>query len=83
MYTCDKCGRCCRNLNFNDLYNYLNRGDGVCIYLDEATNLCKIYNSRPLICNIDKAYNEYFKYNYSKAEYYRINKEVCLRLKSL
>ena len=38
MYKCDKCGRCCRNLNFNDLYNYLNRGDGVCIYLDELTN---------------------------------------------
>ena len=81
MYRCDKCGKCCRNLNLNDLYDHLNRGDGVCRYLDEETNLCKIYNNRPLICNIDKAYNEYFKDYYSKEQYYKINKEICMSLK--
>lgn len=83
MYKCNKCGKCCKSLNLNKLYDNLNRGDGVCIYLDEENNLCKIYKDRPLICNIDKAYNEYFKYIYSKEEYYKINKEVCISLKSL
>lgn len=42
MYKCNKCGKCCKSLNLSKLYDDLNRGDGVCIYLDEENNLCKI-----------------------------------------
>ena len=54
MFKCDKCGECCRHLNESDLYIELDRGDGVCKYLDG--NLCSIYENRPLHCRIDESY---------------------------
>ena len=34
MFHCDKCGICCRSLRRSPLYSGLDRGDGVCRYLD-------------------------------------------------
>lgn len=51
MFNCDKCGLCCRSLHLSELYHDLDKGDGVCIHLDEKTNLCRIYHSRPEKCN--------------------------------
>ena len=46
-WTCQKCGTCCR---FAGLITHpLDRGDGVCKYLDE-NNLCSIYEDRPDMC---------------------------------
>ena len=42
MFKCDCCGLCCMNLNKSDLYDDLNRGDGVCKYFDEVSKLCSI-----------------------------------------
>lgn len=76
-FVCKKCGMCCRNLHLNDLYKDLHEGDGICKYLDEQTNLCTIYENRPLLCNVDKAYEVYFKDTYSKEEYYKLNMRSC------
>jgi len=81
MFECDKCGLCCRNLNLNPLYEELDRGDGVCKYFDEKTNLCKIYNNRPLICNIDAIYDLMFSNQMSRSQYYHLNKESCQTLR--
>ena len=81
MFECDRCGCCCRNLDKNSLYAQLDRGDGVCIYLEG--NLCSIYNDRPLICRIDDCYDRFFSRVMSKEDYYRANHEACEKLKEV
>ena len=81
MFECDRCGCCCRSLDKNSLYAQLDRGDGVCIYLDG--DQCSIYNDRPLICRIDECYDRFFSGIMSKEDYYRVNYEACKRLKEM
>lgn len=78
MFPCSKCGECCRNLNRSPLYRNMHNGDGICIYL--KGNLCSIYQSRPLICRIDDAYDVFFKEKMTLEEYYKLNKEACEHL---
>lgn len=80
MFKCDKCGLCCRSLKLNPMYMELDRGDGVCKYLEG--NLCSIYEQRPLICRVDDAYEVFFKSKMTKEEYYEINYKSCNILKN-
>lgn len=80
MFECDKCSLCCRNLNKSDLYSELDRGDGICRFLDG--NLCSIYDERPLLCRIDESYEAFFKDHITIDEYYRLNYEACNILKN-
>lgn len=59
----------------------LDRGDGVCKFFVDETKLCSIYERRPIVCNVDKAYNTYFKSDISLEDYYKINYESCKILK--
>lgn len=79
MFQCDCCGCCCRNLNQSELYKELDRGDGVCKYLNG--NICSIYEERPLICRVDECYEQFFKQEMNIVEYYNINSIVCKQLK--
>ena len=79
MFECDQCGACCRHLDRSEIYDYLNRGDGTCIYLDG--NLCSIYDRRPTICRVDDSYNRFFKETMSLENYYKANYESCAILK--
>lgn len=79
MFECDKCGACCRSLKRSELYSKLDRGDGICKYLND--NLCSIYDIRPVLCRVDECYDLYFKELYSREEYYRLNYEACENLK--
>ena len=79
MFHCEKCGICCRSLRRSRLYSALDRGDGVCRYLDG--NLCGLYAERPLLCRVDESYETYFKNKMSKEEYYRQNYRSCELLK--
>lgn len=81
MFKCDRCGCCCRNLDKSKLYSELDRGDGVCKYLEE--NLCSIYEQRPLLCRVDDCYDIYFKEYIDIEEYYRLNMIECEKLKKL
>ena len=81
MFKCDCCGLCCMNLNKSDLYDDLNRGDGVCKYFDEVSKLCSIYERRPSKCNVDKMYDILYKSEMSKKEYYELNYNICNLLK--
>jgi len=56
--------------------------DGVCKYLDEATNLCTIYNERPIFCRVDELYEKNLSNKMSREDFYRINKEVCKKFQS-
>jgi Fe-S-cluster containining protein len=64
-FNCTQCGACCRALN--------------CQYLTKD-NLCSIYEQRPLICNIDKGYEVWFKDLMSKEEFYKLNEKHCKTL---
>lgn len=81
-FNCDQCGLCCRSLNDSELYNDLNRGDGICKYFNESLNLCSIYDKRPLKCRIDDMYEKYFKETLTLEQYYNLNYEGCKNLKN-
>ncbi len=81
MLICDCCGLCCKHLRESSLYDDLDRGDGVCMHLDEYTNICSIYHDRPDKCNIDKVYDLCFKDQISRDEFYKLNYEVCNKYK--
>lgn len=81
MFKCDKCGKCCRNLNKSSIYAELDSGNGTCKYLDG--NLCSIYEKRPLLCRIDEAYEVFFRDVMTLEEYYEKNYKSCEELKKL
>ena len=82
-FKCDCCGACCRNLDKSSYFAAMDKGNGVCKYLDEKTNLCTIYDHRPLLCNVDEAYRVYFKKYMSLEKYYETNYKACELLKSI
>lgn len=82
MFKCKKCGACCSNVGTSELYADLDRGDGKCIYFDDKTNLCTIYEDRPIKCNVDKIYEAYFKNTMSLEEYYKLNYKACEKLRN-
>lgn len=81
MFDCDCCGCCCKSLNKSELYEDLNRGDGICKYLIE--NLCSVYDERPLFCRIDECYELFFKDSLSLEDYYKLNHYECDKLKNM
>ena len=82
-FECDCCGLCCMNLQKSEIYADLDRGDGVCRFLDLKTHLCSIYDSRPDKCNIDKMYDLYFKDQMSREEFYELNYKSCREFKEV
>ena len=81
MFICDCCGLCCMNLDKSSIYDDLNRGDGICVYFNEKTKLCTIYDNRPDKCNVDKIYELLYSDKLSKEDYYKLNYEACKKLK--
>lgn len=81
MFKCDCCGMCCRYVVSSPLYNDLDRGDGICKYFNCKTNLCNIYENRPIRCNVDKTYDLYFRDMMTRDDYYKLNNEACRKLK--
>ncbi len=82
-FPCEQCGCCCRSLAGCEIYADLNRGDGICRYLDTSSNLCTIYERRPDKCNIIRMYLLFFAKQYTWENFIDINKQAChlLRLK--
>ena len=81
MFKCDMCGECCRHLDSSDIYRGLDRGDGVCRFLEG--NKCSIYSKRPLLCRVDESYEQLFSSVMTKEEYYNANYAACRELKKL
>ena len=82
MFYCNCCGLCCKNVNQSPIYQYLDRGNGICKYFNDHTSLCSIYDHRPVECNVDDMYNLFFKNKLSREEYYNLNYAACQKLKS-
>lgn len=79
-FPCTACGKCCRNVHLSEQTAYLSRGDGVCQYFDEQTNLCTIYESRPLVCRVEDYYKTYLSHIYTWDEFVKMNVEICNKL---
>lgn len=77
VFHCNRCGECCRNLQFVEPLKNFHNGNGICIYLDKETNLCRIYEERPIVCNVEKCYEKFFTEIMTKEEYYKLNYKGC------
>lgn len=76
-FPCTKCGACCRSIEHIDFLKDYNQ-NGVCIHLQN--NECSIYETRPLLCRIDEAYEQFFSKQMTKKEYYILNALFCNEL---
>ena len=76
-FLCSQCSACCRSIAHLDLPH---NGDGVCLNLDKKTNKCSIYETRPIICQVDKVFENYFKSTMTKKEFFVANTEACHEL---
>jgi hypothetical protein len=79
-FVCTKCGICCRKVDNSEFTRFLDRGDGTCRNFNTETNLCSIYENRPLVCNVEKMYYLYFQSKMSLHSFYKLNAECCLNL---
>lgn len=77
MFSCTKCGLCCRNVSRHSLYLHLDRGDGTCQHFDEANALCSIYDNRPEICRVDLMYDHYFSKKMMRSDFYGLCANAC------
>ena len=75
MFDCTKCGACCRHIA-GVLPDFDLDDDGICRYLTKD-NLCRIYDNRPFICNVDRIYNDLFEGSIDRKEFYKTTKEAC------
>lgn len=80
-FNCTQCGECCRHLDLSALYADLDSGNGTCRFL--KGNLCSIYENRPLKCRVEECYRQFFAKEVSIEDYYRMNYEMCKKLKKL
>lgn len=79
-FPCNSCGGCCRKVANSKETAWLDRGDSVCKHFDEETNLCLIYESRPLVCQIENYYDEHLSEKFSWTEFIQINLNICEKL---
>lgn len=84
-FICSRCGACCRCIGLNPEARELGmcNSDGSCIYLDKDTNLCTIYENRPLICRVDDLYDTGCFKDLSRSDYYNLNYESCKKLQEI
>lgn len=81
LFKCDCCGMCCRQLNKIPQLVEFDNGNGECIHL--KNNRCSIYSTRPLFCNVNSMYKEYFENIMTLESFYALNEQCCLEIKSL
>jgi uncharacterized protein len=81
-FPCTSCGACCRTIKHIEFLKEYDRGDGCCKYLSDE-NRCTIYDDRPLLCNIERAYEHIFAANMTLKEYYLLNARSCNELQEI
>ena len=76
-FLCSGCGACC--LRIGGKYGLPGEVNGPCGNLNKQTMVCNIYETRPDICRVDKAYSKIKKYIpfLSKKTWNKLNTKVC------
>lgn len=82
MFPCERCGICCRSIKNIFFAKDMVLPNGVCKFLDEKTNLCRIYSTRPIFCNVDAYYDTCLSHIMTREEFYRQTKLDCQKLRS-
>lgn len=82
-FPCNRCGACCRHVNFAEATRDLDRGDGCCRHYDEASKLCRIYEQRPEICRVEQSYRNTYHAHMSWERYLELNQHACVELQKL
>ena len=77
MFPCERCGLCCRSLAGVALAENMVLENGICKFLDEEKNLCRIYSARPIFCNVDAYYEKYLSGCMTREDFYSQNKKIC------
>lgn len=77
MFPCERCGWCCRSLAGVELAKDMVLPSGVCKFLDEEKNLCRVYLTRPIFCNVDAFYEKYLADTMTRENFYLQNKKIC------
>ena len=77
MFECERCGCCCRRVGEVFFAKSMALSDGCCKYFDKKTNLCTIYEERPIFCRVDEYYEKFLSDKITREEFYRQNKEIC------
>jgi len=80
MFPCKQCGCCCRHIGKTYEGKDMALSNGICKYLDQVTNLCTIYEKRPIFCNVDAFYERYFFDKISREIFYQRNIKICSQL---
>jgi Fe-S-cluster containining protein len=81
-FPCSGCGLCCTRINIigeaygKEVFPYGWDETGRCEKLTDD-NRCSIYDSRPLICSVDGMYDAEYHKEMTRAEFYRMNAEIC------
>lgn len=81
MFPCKQCGECCRHIGTAFFAKDMMLPNGTCKFLDEATNLCKQYETRPIFCNVDAYYEKYLQTVMSREAFYQKNIEACEKIR--
>ena len=81
MFNCERCGACCRKIGVISWVKDMALSNGICKYLNQKTNLCTIYEKRPIFCNVDAFYKKYYKDKMSIEDFYKINKTECIKIR--
>ena len=83
MFHCTQCGECCKRVGMTIWGKGMALPSGVCKWLDLTTNRCKIYTTRPLMCNVDAAYEEIYSSAMSREQFYALNEAECTKLQAM
>lgn len=77
---CSKCNAvCCRHVTAD----FLKSDDGCCKWLDREKNICRIYDDRPLICNVDKYWEQKLRWKISYEEWIELQVDSCAELRAI
>jgi uncharacterized protein len=80
IFPCTQCGCCCRRVGkikeIGVPFPYKVKKNGACEMLT-SDNKCKVYDSRPLLCNISELAKAFGR---DVEEFYYENVEICNRI---
>lgn len=82
MFQCEQCGCCCRRIGEVDFAKHMALADGSCKFLNTETNLCAIYETRPIFCRVDEFFEKFLSDKMTREDFYRKNKITCQKFRA-
>ena len=77
MFPCTNCGLCCQHISTVEELKSFDLGNGICKYFNFVTKTCDIYETRPIICQVEKMFDIKYHQFFTKKAFYIENAMVC------